>query len=354
LAIVAGGLQLNHREYELMLRLGEAFHSSLDLRVAIERAVPILQQLVDVDHMALALSRPGNPYDYEWFHTSLPEAFLGSYAAFADQDFVREAVAARPNQVVRDHEMISRRELTRHVVYGFAREAGANLEQVMAVMLSHGHEWSSGLSLYRSRPVPFSDREAAILQMVVPQIKSAVCNARQHAALQREAWLEPAVRGVGLAAVWLDRSGRERARIGPVSALVKEYFPACRGSGVPGLLIDHLHQFLASKLPNKIPREWIEEGPLSCLHVTFVPLPEQSLWALVFSTRGIPPESAAKLSPRLREIAGCMIRGMSNERIASHYNRSVATIKQQASEVCARLGVKGRKGLIQMAWGQRE
>jgi DNA-binding CsgD family transcriptional regulator len=350
---VTSGVELTTGEYELMLQLGEAFHCSLDLHVAIERAVPLLQRLVNVDHLALAVSRPGNPYDYEWFHTSLPESFLGNYAAFADQDFVRQAVAACPNRVLRDHEMISRRDLTRHTVYSYAHDAGANLEHVMAVMLSHGRDWSSGLSLYRSRLVPFSDHEAAILQMVVPQIKSAVCNARQHAALQRDVWLEPAMRGVGLAAVWLERSGREVARVGQVSTLIEQYFPACRGSAVPEVLIAHLRRFLTSSVPNKTPAEWIEEGPVSSLHVAFVPMPDQH-WALVFRTCGIPPELAAKLSPRLLEIAGCLLRGMSNERIALRDNRSLATIKQQASEVCARLGVKGRKGLIQMAWGYGE
>jgi DNA-binding CsgD family transcriptional regulator len=350
---VPAGIELSAHEYELMLQLGEAFHCSLDLRVAIERAVPLLQRLVNVDHLALAVSRPGDPYDYEWFHTSLPESFLGNYAAFADQDFVRQAVAVCPNRVLRDHEMIARRDLERHVVYSYAHDAGANLEHVMAVMLSHGREWSSGLSLYRNRLVPFSDREAAILQMVVPQIKSAVCNARQHAALQREAWLEPAVVGAGLAAVWLDRSAREVARVGRVNALLEQYFPACRGSAVPEVLIAHLRRFLASRVPNKTPTEWIEEGDVSCLHVSFVPMPEHH-WALVFRTCGIPPELATKLSPRLLEIAGCLLRGMSNEQIALRDNRSVATIKQQASEVCARLGVKGRKGLIQMAWGHVE
>jgi DNA-binding CsgD family transcriptional regulator len=338
-----------------MLQLGEVFHSSLDLHVAIERAVPLLQRLVSIDHMALAVSRPGgNPYDYEWFYVDLPERFLGNYAAIADQDFVRHAVAAQPNRVLRDHEMITPRELRRHIVYGHARDAGAKLEHVMAVMLSHARDWSSGLSLYRSRLTPFSDREAAILQMVVPQIKNAVCNAREHAALRREAWLEPAMQAIGLAAVWLNRSGREVARVGRVSELIQQYFPACRSSAVPEVLVDHVRRFVANPAPNKTPTEWIEDGPLSCLHVAFVLMPEQALWALVFRTRGIPPQLAAKLSPRLIEIASCMLRGMSNERIALRDNRSLATIKQQASEVCARLGVRGRKGLLEMAWGHGE
>jgi DNA-binding CsgD family transcriptional regulator len=351
---VSGGVELKPQEYALMLQLGEAFHSSLDLRVAIGRAVPLLQQLVNVDHMALAVSRPGTLYDYEWFHVSLPDGFLGNYAAFADQDFVRHAVAAQPNRVLRDHEMITRRELQRHVVYAHARDAGAKLEQVMAVMLNHGRDWSSGLSLYRSRRVPFSDREAAMLQLVVPQIKDAVCNARQYAALRREAWLEPALLAIGLAAVLLNGSGREVARVGRASELIQQYFPASRGSAVPEVLADHVRRFVSSRVPNKTPAEWIQEGPVSCLHVAFVPIPEQALWALVFRTRGIPPELAARLSPRLLEIASCMVRGMSNERIALRYNRSLATIKQQASEVCARLEVRGRKGLLEMAWGHRE
>ena len=45
---------------------------------------------------------------------------------------------------------------------------------------------------------------------------------------------------------------------------------------------------------------------------------------------------------------------MSNEAIARRDGRSLATIKQQVSEVYARLGVRGRKGLIQLTWGDAE
>jgi DNA-binding CsgD family transcriptional regulator/GAF domain-containing protein len=348
-------IELERWEYELMLELGQALTSSLELRVALDRAVPILEKLVGTDHVALAISRPGNLHDYEWYNTTLPERFLGEYPSFADQDFVRRAVARVPNQVLRDEQMIARRKLQRHVVYDRARQTGAKLEHVLAVMLCYEREWSSGLSLYRSRAQPFDERDAALVQLVVPQLRHAVNNARQHAALRREQFLEPAVAGLGLAILWIDGSFRELARTARATAFLEQYFPPAerRSNALPRVLVDPLRRYLESAVPNKMPPVCHVDAPSSRLQVSYVPLPEQ-VWALVFRARGLSPELQSKLSPRLIEIADSVLRGMSNEAIARRDGRSLATIKQQVSEVYARLGVRGRKGLIQMTWGEVE
>lgn len=339
---------LSAADYEQMLSFNEALHSSLDLPNALEHALPLLQKLVAADHVALAISRPGTRDDFEWFNNTLPEQFLGSYATFANQDFVREAVVATPNRVLRDHEMISRRGLERNIMYASAREAGAKLEHVMAVMLVQQSEWSSGLSLYRSRLSPFSERDAAVLQRLVPQLSAAVSNARRHAELQRDFMIEPALAGAGVGLVWVDASGRERARTAQASALITQYFPDETAAHLPGELVEPLRR---RRGPGP-PAAWIKSSKLSCVHVSYVPLPGRATWAIVMRARGLTPELEARLSPRLLEITACILRGMSNEAIARLDGRSLATIKQQVSEVYARLGVPGRKGLIQLVWGQ--
>lgn len=336
-----------------MLRLSAALHDSLDLRVALGRAVPLLRQLIHVDHIALAVSRAGTLYDYEWFNNTLPERFLGEYVRIADHDFVRNAVAAQPNRVLRDHEMLTRRELERHIVYTHSREAGANLEQVMAVMLMHQREWSSGLSLYRSQQLPFSDHEAQILQMVVPQLASAVRNSREHAALAREQLLEPAVESAGLAVVWVDDSLREVTRTRAASTLLERYFERHerRHGSLPEPLLMPLHRHLASTAPNPLLPAWSRQRALSTLRVQYLPVPDRGLWALVLHSTGLDAMHEAKLTPRLRDVAASLARGMSNEQIATRDGRVLATVKQQASDIYRRLGVRGRKGLIRLVSG---
>jgi DNA-binding CsgD family transcriptional regulator len=305
-----------------------------------------------VDHVALAVSRPGTLFDYEWLNTSLPEAFLGHYPEIAEHDFVRCAVALHPNVVLRDQEMIARRALDRHVVYQHARTTGANLEQVMAVMLVYGREWSSGLSLYRSRRAPFTRKEAQLLQAIVPQIANAVQNCRKYGALRPECSLAPVLASMGLAVLWVNSSGREFARSDAATAVLEQWFPEHerRGRKVPEPLLQHLRVLRSTGPLASVPRSVSRAAPLCRLTVTFVPL-EDGCWALVFSTRGIAPELQERLTPRLREIAGYVLRGMSNQQIATHDKRALATIKQQVGDLCNLLGVENRKGLLRVLAG---
>lgn len=340
-----------------MMRVTQALHSSLDLRVALDHAVPLLRELVSVDHVALAVSRPGTLYDYEWLNNTLPEKALGGHAQIVERDFVRAAVASRPNEVLRDHQMISRQKLQGHVVCSPSRDAGASLEHVMAVMLLHEPEWSSGLSLYRSSRLPFSDREAEILQMLVPQIANAVRNSREHSERQREALLEPVIEHAGLAVLWLDASLREVTRTPVASRLIERYFDANerKQSSVPEAILRPLRTYFADASPAKSLPEHTREQPLSSLRLKYLPLPDRGIWAVVMSTTGIDRQLELaleqRLPPRLLEIAASLVRGMSNEQIAQQGRTKLSTVKQQVSEIYRRLGVRGRKGLIQLASG---
>ncbi len=158
------------------LALVEALSSSLDMGVVLERAYPLLVALVPADYGALGVSSTGRPEDFVWRVARLPPAFFAVYPEVAGHDFVRRAVAARPGVVMRDEEMIPRAEMETNVLYRRAQEIGAPLEQVMAVMLHIDTRWQGGLSLYRDRRRPFTEREREALQRITPSLANAVRN----------------------------------------------------------------------------------------------------------------------------------------------------------------------------------
>ena len=145
------GVELGSGELRAMLDLSDALGASFDLRQVLSRAYELLLPFVGADYGALAVTRGARPDDYEWIVQDLPPSFLGSYPEMAPHDFVRNAVIARPNVVLRDTEMIDRRALERNMMYERAREVDSPIEQVMAVMLHVDDNWQSGLSLYRER-----------------------------------------------------------------------------------------------------------------------------------------------------------------------------------------------------------
>ena len=167
------------------LSLHEALGSTLDIRVALQRAYPPLLRLVGADAAALGVSASGRARDFEWLVADLPDAFFASYPEMAAHDFVRAAVTRAPNVVLRDQEMISRRALESNVMYHRAREVGAPLEQVMAVMLHVDRRWQSGLAVYRDRKRPFSARDRAALRAATPALANAVRNCRLFGAASR-------------------------------------------------------------------------------------------------------------------------------------------------------------------------
>jgi len=353
-------LSLSSQEFDLVLEMGRTLSSSLDLRQAFARMEPLLQQLIGIDHLAVAVSQPGNIYDYVWHHVSLPEQFLAQYAEVAEHDFVRKAVAAQPGVVLRDHQMAQDpQELRRSPMYRYAQDAGANIEQVSAVMLAHEQEWSSGLSLYRSRAVPFSDRDAMLLQLLVPLIQIAIGNTRAHAALSRAALSEPVLSGVRMPVIWLDAKGSELARTDEVTPLLEQFFSAKSGKRQRGMLpqelIEHLLAFEASVLPNKSLPPFVKQAELSRLRITFLPIsvPWQPRvrWALVFKVSGLPLALQNKLSPSLLRVASGLVQGLSNQAIAQRDGVTPATVRDQAHEIYKRLEVPGRKGLMALVWG---
>lgn len=337
-----------------ILALAEALGSALDIDEVLRRAYPILCRLVPSDYGALGVSSTGRPEDYRWIATGLPASFFAAYPEMAPHDFVRKAVARRINVVLRDDEMVPRAELEANMMYLRAREVGAPLEHVMAVMLHVDERWQAGLSLYRDRRRPFSPRERATLQDMTPLLVNAVRNCHRFGeiaavAARSEAELEAALRSSGAAMVIIEppKSVVWRSK-GATSILERWFSPHELGrTGAPEPLLCALAEILERPLATHEP--WVRERARARLDVAFARLPEIEqgrYWMLFLSeTLPLPRAVSAKLTYREQEVTQDILAGMSNEDIAPEGGK-VGTVKKHVWNIFNKLGVGSRAQLV--------
>ena len=226
-------IHLTAREQRLTWELLEILHSSLDLHEVLRGAYGALCQLVPADHGALCVSLPGHPTAYDWAVADLPPELFAGYADLAPNDFVRTAVIARPNVVLRDSEMLPRGAIERSVMYRRSRELGMRLEQAMAVLLAVEPGWHGGITLYRDRRRPFSDRERALLQHLAPSIAAAARSCRRFGdSVRRGNALEAALRRAGMEVLVVAPAASVLARSAGAEALLQRWFaPVERSAG---------------------------------------------------------------------------------------------------------------------------
>jgi DNA-binding CsgD family transcriptional regulator len=353
----AGQARARRTAHELF----EALGSSLDLQLVLERAYPPLLRLVQADYGALGVARAGAPGDFAWIVAELPRAFFDAYAEMAPHDFVRAAVAGRPNVVLRDQDMLPRRALETNMMYRRAREVGAPLEQVMAVMLQADRQGTSGLSVYRDRPRPFSERELHALEQVAPAIGQAVRNCELFRgaaawAATLEAWLGSRDAAVVLVAP----PAAEVARSQRAAALIERWFRPHerRPGGLPGALA----VALAGTPPERPPPAWTRHAADGTLIVSFLPLPTggpgSARWALLMEERphaaALPASWRARLTPREQEVCAAVVRGWDNRCIAGELGCAEATVKRHLQRAFDKLGVPSRTALVACAFARRD
>jgi DNA-binding CsgD family transcriptional regulator len=356
---VAPSLFSTVREGKVALALLEALGSSLDIRLVLERAYPLLLQLVSGDYGALGISSSGRSDDYEWIVAKIPTAFFAAYPEMASHDFVRTSVAKRPNVVLRDHEMVSRSALEGNVMYRRAREVGAPLEQVMSVMLHIDDRWQSGLSVYRERRRPFSDREAAALRRVTPSIVSAVRHCHLFGAAQQwGAALERLLHDQAASIILVAPPATEVARTTGATRLVDAWFAPHerRSSWVPTPLVAFVTQATGRALGQEAPAPWTRRGPEATLTVSFVPLADcagKARGMLVFreeSNAGQPvPVWRAILTGREQAVCAAVARGWDNRTIAAELGCAEATVKKHLQNIFDKVGVESRTALVARA-----
>jgi DNA-binding NarL/FixJ family response regulator len=330
------------------LDLREALGSALDIEVVLRRAYPPLLRLLDADAAALGVSATGQPTDFAWLVADLPSAFFASYPEMAAHDFVLAAVTKSPNVVLRDQEMISRRALERNPMYHRARELGAPLEQVMAVMLHVDNRWTSGLAVYRDRQRPFCGRTRRALQEATPALANAVRNCRLFAgAADWEAALRTLLDDRQAAVLLLDAPATERARTPRAAALIERWFaPHERRAG-------QLPAPLAALARGEAAPTWRRSDEEATLTVSLLPLPGagRRLMLLAQSAHAVrlPPAWCARLTPAEQEICAAVLRGWDNRLVASQVGCAEATVKKHLQRVFDKLGVPSRAALIARA-----
>jgi DNA-binding CsgD family transcriptional regulator len=339
-------------ERAVALQLVEALGSSLDLRVVLKEAYPLLTRLAPADYGELGVSSSANPGDFEWTVAALPAAFFGAYAEMAPHDFVRSSVARQPNVVLRDQDMIGRRELEHNVMYRRAREVGAPIEQVMAVMLHVDERWQSGLSLYRERRRPFSERERARLQRFTPALANAVRNCRLFGlATDWEGALDRLLADATVAVVLAASNATEIARSRGATALLEKWFERHErpGRGLPAPLAAALAAAVSDEAPGAFRRSTSEAS----LDVSILPLTGyrgEARWLLRLDERSavqaLPAQWCRLLTPREQQVTARILRGWDNRLIATELDCGVATVKRHLQNIFAKLGLESRTMLV--------
>lgn len=352
-------LHMDSGEQALLLDVVEALGSSLALSEVLGQAYGLLSRLLPADCAAMCVSQPELPGGYDWVLTQMPEVFALHYGELSTMDFVRDSVIQRPNQVLRDSEMVAPGALARTSLYQRCHELGFPMEHVMAVLLAQDSDWHGGLTLYRERRRPFSDRDRALLQRLAPLVRNTVRNCRLLGQVSRKgAVMEALFHLHGGECVVVAPPAWEVLRSPRATALLEKWFPAVErvGTGLPPALLEPLARPLTLESP-AAPEDWRREGPEAQLRVCYVPLPADGvgrrLWALVLReephAEPLPDAWRARLTPREAEVVAAVLRGWDNQLIADELKCTLNTVKKHLQHVFDKLGVPSRAALLHAA-----
>ncbi|WP_170319871.1 helix-turn-helix domain-containing protein [Polyangium spumosum] len=358
MARMRGPPDLTQHEQGLMFDLVAELGGSLDLHEVLGRAYGLLSRLVPADHGALCVSRPEGQAVYDWAVAEMPEGFFQGYGEMVPHDFVRIAVAERPNEVLRDTEMLPRVAMERSYLYNHCRDIGMRLEHVMAVMLREDPSWHGGLILYRDKRIPFSDRERAILQELPRYFTNAVKNCRSFGAMaKRASLLDGILSGLGHEAIVFGPSGAEIARTASAEKMLEAWFKPTEFEGaLPAPLAARLASMVKQK-PALPPDPFWRSGAHAELKVSIQTLPSFSGGSFVMVLEEVPqlvPVPAAWLKVlTAAELKVAERVCWDNALIASELGITELTVKKHFSHIFDKLGIPNRAALIHMAWRQR-
>lgn len=346
--------ELNGAQQRLYCDILEALGSANDVTAVMKEAYPLIGRLIPADYAAFGVCRSGRLPDYEWTVAELPASFFADYAQLAAHDFVRDSVVRVPNRALRDEEMIPRRRLEANPLYQRAREVGAPIEQVMAVMLHVDERWQGGLSLYRERRRPFADHERAALERLSPALATTLrrcqlfANARdQSLALEL---LLTQQRGAMLVATG---AGRELQRSEGATALLERWFAGSERA--PGALPSALCAALAerrrarSRALAQQPFRLEDRSAVLSVHFTELSRSGFERWLLRLYERPhklpLPRAIAILLTAREREVTEGVEKGWDNRLIAEELGCALATVKRHLRSIFAKVGVETRAAL---------
>lgn len=332
----------------------DALSSSLDLREVFTATEPLIQQLVSADHIALGVSSSNQSVDLDWLASSGTERFFACYAEMATEDFVFDAVARSPTRVLRDSQMLPRKQFEQSTLHRRSRELDVRIEQVMGVMLHQAPTWSSGVSVYRSSRRPFTDNEQHLLQELVPAWSNAVrnCHAFERQSV-RGIVLETLLADDGRGAIVLTDGGVEVTRSALANDLLARWFSPLESSGRLPLPLRQLvgDWVLSGGLLGPAP-VWTRAS--GCAQLTVHPHAlvqgTRVFLALVLEQKPLEAEAPSdwqkRLTPRQYQVVTRVLRGWDNQMIADDLGCALNTIKKHLTDSFTRLGIDNRVQLI--------
>ena len=343
-------MDLTGDETRALNEVRDALSSSLDIRQVMRDASALLLRIVGADYATLGVTKPGEPLAFDWVVAEMPSKFFDTYPEMAQHDFIIRSVLRAPNRVLRDAEMIPRRELEANVMYGRARDLGTPIEQVMSALLGADGRFSGGISLLRSERRPFSERDRAMLQSLVPALTHAVRNCRLHAEAElRGRTFEALLAREGLAVIVLSESGAELGRSESAVRLLEKWFcpTECTG-GLPPALVDY------ARAGSETGRLWRSSGRTDLVVRLYSIRHESHAYkALVMeessNTPSAPPSWRGRLTPREYEIVDRVVRGWDNRLVAEESGCTELTVRTHLKSAYPKLGVETRAQLIILA-----
>lgn len=353
-------MTLTSQEIMLRERVITTLHSSLSLTDVLEAARAPLLEFVPADAVAMCLMRVTPELSFQWLVPGPPIPLMAEYIPLSGHDFVRPPIFARPGVVLRDPEMLSRKEYDHNLLYQRSRELGLGLEHVMAVLLPLRPGFVCALALYRTRRRAFAAQCADKLSHVTETIGDAVRNCTDFEAYTTGArLLEGLYDRPDKAFVIVTHHGHEVARSQYATTLLERWFSPSEfsSSGLPHALEEQLTALVRMPPDSRHGRDqWVTLHGDVYRSVRFIELPASEgprQWALLMDEISIsiplPVAMRRKLTPQQAKIAEYALRNWSNAQIAEELRISEHTVETHMREIRNRLGVDGRPDLIYQA-----
>ncbi len=350
------------REWAIFCELMQVIQASLDPTTVAPAVFPLLNKLIAADHFALAVSRTPDLMSYDWSVADMPSAFFRDYDELAHLDFVRLAVAKRPNLVLTDGDILAGQDralVQRNPFYQATRSHHMPVEQVLAVMIAKDPSWIGGLTLYRDKAHPFTPHERDIFQFLTEYFAIMMSNGKRFA--NRGPGSSSGLSSSNLE--WVLKLERTSVLIFDVSwrwiggsndinlALYRCFGEGKRApDGLPPLFREYIKNLVQrlprNPLPSAQPMPWIPARRGSGVVISFVPVVKEfGMQWLVFLDE-VPALWRAKLSPAEIDVAVRVAQGWDNALVAKELGLRPSTIPTHLNNIYKELGIEGRETLI--------
>lgn len=344
---------MNPRERALIGELMEALIHVKTEPELVRCLEEFVSRLISADCMALCMSRPGQPAQYDFLVAKLPTAFFDRRAEWEGDDFVRGAVSQSPGTVLCDTDMIARKDLESNAMYRLSHDEGTPFEQVIAVLLPEpelgGHVGFTG---YRLRQIPFSERERQLVQYVSRLFSDTVrrCRSLRERELNDQL-INTLARDLNVAILVLAPPAEVIKRTSQIPALVKKWFEAveCNPAGVPLNLLAKLDSLTSSAGARM--GTWERVGAEETLKVTFTPVAGKDVpmhWHLRFEEISHPLRVSwvKPLTAKEKQIASFLLQGKSDKEIAQLAGCAPGTVKVHLRNIYNKAETRGRAAIL--------